>query len=384
MKNELRLLTATAGGRKLNEPNAVSGYKRGVLKLLTMNRDADMDARVAKSHTPDTLSRPTIQDVAQAAGVSTGTVSRVLNNREGVRPQTRSQVLETVKRLDYRPDTAARALSRGQAVRVGLHVAAGRRRFTPFFMLLLEHLMDELQSDGYRLEEIPSRPDGLPERLTDGVILLGAHDDDPRVAHLQAAGVPFVLLGHQEGVRWVAPDDVDGGLQATRHLLRLGHESIVHVSGPMHNQVARDRYRGYLTAFEEAFGTAFGGGLEPLPPLESDFTSLGAYRAVRGAWEGGGRFSAVFAATDEVAVGVVAALEDLGLRVPTDVSVVGFDDLPEVGAGLKGGLTTVRQEVGRVAASAVALLKEGLAGHAIRHETVPVQLVVRGTSSRRW
>ena len=326
---------------------------------------------------PSPSSRPTIQDVAEAAGVSTGTVSRVLNNREGVRPRTRSQVLAAVARLDYRPDTAARTLSLGQATRIGLSVAAGSRRFTPFFMLLLEHLMDELQSGGYRLEEIPSRPDGLLDKLTDGVILLGAHDDDPRVAYLQTAGVPFVLLGHGEGVRWVAPDDVDGGRQATRHLLRLGHETIVHVSGPVHSQAARDRYRGYALAFDEA-------GLEPRPPLGGGFTSLDAYRAVRGAWKGGERFSALFAASDEMAVGAVAALEDLGLRVPADVSVVGFDDLPEVGDNVKGGLTTVRQEVGRVAAAAVALLKEGLAGAPVRHETVPVRLVVRGTSSRRW
>ena len=332
---------------------------------------------MAKSDTPATSPRLTIEDVARAAGFSTGTVSRVLNNREGVRPQTRSQVLETVARLDYRPDTAARALSRGPATRVGLNVAAGRRRFIPFFILLLEHLMDELQSGGYHLEEIPSRPDGLPERVTDGVILLGAHDDDPRVPYLQAAGVPFVLLGHQAGVRWVAPDDVDGGLQATRHLLRLGHEAIIHVSGPLFDQAARDRYRGCVAAFEEA-------GLGPPPLLDGGFTSLGAYRAVRAAWERGERFSAAFAASDEMAVGVVAALEDVGCRVPTDVSVVGFDDLPEIGEGVSGGLTTVRQDVGRMATSAVALLQEGLAGEAVRHERVPVQLVVRGTSSRRW
>ncbi len=106
---------------------------------------------------------------------------------------------------------------------------------------------------------------------------------------------------------------------------------------------------------------------------------LGAYRALRRALDAGRRFSAVFAASDEMAQGAVAALEDAGLGVPRDVSVVGFDDLPEFGEGL----TTVRQDIGKVAETAVTLLKEGLAGKPVRHEVIPVQLVVRGTTARR-
>ena len=317
--------------------------------------------------------RVTIQDVAEAAGVSTGTVSRVLNERPGVHSSTRRRVLATIERLEYRPDHSARALSR-QPLRIGLSVATGSRRLTPFFMLFLEHLIHELQQDGYRLEEIPSRPDGLPAWLTDGLILHGAHDDDPRIAHLQAQGVPFVLIGHASGARWVMPDDVGGGLQATRHLLRLGHERIAHVGGLMAHQAFQDRYQGYCDALAEA-------GLEPDPELllDGEFSTLGAYRAVRRAWEKGVRFSGLFAASDEMALGAVAALEDLGLSVPLDVSVVGFDDLPEIGSDL----TTVRQDIAQLTQVAVALLKEGLRDEAVRHHTVPVQLVVRGTTARK-
>lgn len=317
--------------------------------------------------------RVTIQDVASAAGVSTGTVSRVLNNRQGVKARTRQTVLHVIEQLNYEPDKTARELSFRRTTRVGLHIR-GIRRLAPFYMLFLESLIGNLQADGYRLEEIPSRSDGLPEYLTDGMVLFGAHDDDPRIQHVQAHAVPFVLVGHQKGVRWVAPDDYRGGLEATRHLLRLGHEQILHVTGALRGQGEFDRYRGYSAALEEA-------KLEPKRAylLDGEFTQLGAYRAVRKAVEKGLEFSAIFAASDEMAVGAIAALKDTGLEVPADVSVIGFDDLPEVGVGL----TTICQDINQIAATAVDLLKEGLRGDAIRHEVIPVSLVVRGTTSRR-
>lgn len=315
----------------------------------------------------------TIKDVAREAGVSTGTVSRVLNKRRGVRPETRATVLATVERLAYHPDLAARELSFRQTTRVGLSISKNSRRLTPFFMLFLEYLVEELQTGGYRVEEIPTQSDGLLEHLSDAVVLFGAHDD-PRVPYLQDKDIPFVLIGHQPGVRFIMPDDFNGGLQATNHLLRLGHREIVHMGGPRHAQVAFDRYSGYFAALNAADVHKASGFV-----LDGDFSSLEAYRALRKAHREGLRFSAVFTASDEMALGVLAALEDLGLSVPGDVSVVGFDDLPEIGEGL----TTVRQDIGEVAARAVRLLKEGLRGEPVRHEVVPVKLIVRGTTARK-
>ncbi len=318
--------------------------------------------------------RPTIQDVAKEAGVSTGTVSRVLNNRAGVKAQTRARVQAAIIHLNYQPDLAARELSFRQPTRIGLSIAAGSRRLTPFFTLFLEYLMGELQAEGFRFEEVQSDSQGLPTELTDGMVLFGAHDDDPRIHYLQEHNIPFVLVGHGEGIRWVVPDDYDGGRQAVEHLLRLGHRDIVHLSGLMNNQAFQDRYQGHLAALNNA-------GIKPHPELllDGDFSSLGGYRAVRKALEDGLNFSAVFAASDEMAIGAIAALEDLGLRVPLDISVVGFDDLPEIGETL----TTIRQDIEQITAVAVDLLKEGLSGKPIRHETVPVQLIVRGTTAKR-
>ncbi len=316
--------------------------------------------------------RPTIQDVAQAAGVSTGTVSRVLNGRPGVKAATQAAVLEVVSRLEYHPDTAARQLSGSRAKRIGFHVPASSGRFLPFYTLFTEHLVDGFQGQGYRLEDLPSRSDGLPSRLADGVVLFGVHDDDPRIPFLEAQGVPFVLEGHADGQRWVRADDYGGARQATEHLVRLGHTEILHLSGDPSGQAAFDRLRGYQNVLAKA-------GLVEPDPLDGGFTVLGGYRALRRALSAGVQFSAVFAASDEMACGAIAALEDEGLGVPRDVSVVGFDDLPEFGHGL----TTVRQDVKRIARTAVTLLQEGLSGEPVRHVVVPVQLIVRGSTARR-
>jgi len=257
---------------------------------------------------------------------------------------------------------------------VGLLLAPGVRRYTPYFALLLEALSEALAKEGLRVREVATDPAGLPLEEAMGYILLGAHDHDPRVEHLQKGGKPFVLIGAHPGVFAVAPDDVDGGYQATRHLLELGHEAVAHLTGHLHHQAGRERLMGYRRALEEK-GVPF----RPELVLDGNFDPLAAYRAVRRAWEGGLRFTALFAASDEMALGAKAALEDLGLRVPWDVSLVGYDDLPEVGQEL----TTVHQDIPTIAQEATLLLKKALAGETPVAKRVPVHLVVRGTTAKR-
>jgi len=173
--------------------------------------------------------KPTIDDVARVAEVSIGTVSRVINERPGVKESTRERVLEVMKQLGYAPDLAARQLSLGKPIHIGLSVPSHNRRLIPFFLLFWEALTKPLEPS-YRLEEIPSGADGLPEELCEGMILFGAHDDDPRIHYLKEKQIPVVLLGRSHEVNAICPDDYSGGRQATEHLLRLGHEHIVHVS----------------------------------------------------------------------------------------------------------------------------------------------------------
>ncbi|MFW5729507.1 MAG: LacI family DNA-binding transcriptional regulator [Spirochaetota bacterium] len=317
--------------------------------------------------------RATIKDVAERAGVSTGTVSRVLNRHSAVRPTTRQRVLSVMQELNYEPDLVARELSRGSGPIIGLSVGAGSRRLIPFFMLFLEHLAEATQEQGFRFEEIPTDANGLPRYTTDALVLFGAHEDDTRVPYLQEKQTPFVLVGHREGVRWIAPDDIDGGYQAGRHLARLGHRRILHLSGFMPGQAAADRLTGFRRALDEA-----GVVLRSDHILDGRFTALDAYRCTLRYYRNGGDATAVFAASDEMAVGAMAALEDLGLQVPGQVSVVGFDDLPEFGENI----TTIRQDIALLAGTSVELVKEAMAGKPVRHELIPVHLVARNTSAR--
>ncbi len=317
--------------------------------------------------------RVTIHDVAQAANVSIGTVSRALNGRGGVHPETRRRVLATATELAYDPDRAARELSNRRSVAVALSVAHGYPRLTPFFVLFLQRFSDHLADSGLRVQDVPTGSDGLPERDADAFVLLGAHPDDPRIAHAERLGRPFVLVGHHPGVRCVAPDDEAGGRLAAEHLLRLGHESLLHVSAMPHSQAYADRARGFDEAVRAALQRS------SALAVADDGTPLSGYRALRAHLEAGSCPTGIFAASDELASGCMTAAADLGVRVPSDVSIVGFDDLPEVGTRL----TTIRQDIDALARETVTLLREALQGERIRSLRLPVSLVSRGTTAER-
>ncbi|WP_264775720.1 LacI family DNA-binding transcriptional regulator [Deinococcus aetherius] len=316
------------------------------------------------------LVRPTINDIARACGVSKGTVSRVLNGHATVAAPTRERVQETMRRMGYAPDPVARHLSWRTGQTLGLSLAAQDLTFSPYHVLLRRALEGHTAPLGVQLVDLRDDLGGVA-RLPSAVLVLHAQgDDDPRLRLLRGRGVPAVLVGHQPGSFWVAPDDEGGGYLATTQLLRAGHRRLAYLGrGP--SQVAQDRERGCLRAAREA-------GAEVIP-IEADFTVLSGYRALRRAWEGGARFTACFAQSDESAVGAVAALEDLGLRVPGDVSVVGFDGLPEL--PLPVPLTTVAQDIPRLARTALSLMQEATSGQPPRGEFIPVQLIPGATVS---
>jgi len=336
-------------------------------------RSPAQEGAAARTEASPARGRATIRDVAAAAGVSIGTVSRALNARSGVHAATRQRVMDAATALAYDPDRAARELSNRRAVSVGLSMAHGYRRLTPFFALFLERLSAHLAMSGLRVDDLPTGGDGLPVGDADAFVLLGAHPDDPRIGHLLAAGRPFVLVGRHPGVRGVAADDEAGGRLAAEHLLRLGHHDVVLLTGQPHAQAMADRARGFTTALAD------GGMAAPTRLVADDGSPLGAYRVLRAHLESGARPTAVFAATDEMATGCIAAAGDLGLQVPADVSVIGFDDLPEIG----DGLTTVRQDFEALARETVALLHEALHGDEPRSVRLPVTLISRGTTAER-
>lgn len=328
---------------------------------------------------PDTPNRRvTIQDVAHATGVSIGTVSRALNNRAGVHPNTRRNVLEAAATLGFEADRAARELSVRRPISVGLTVAHGYRRLTPFFVLFSERLHAHLGRSGLRLDDILSGPDGLPVRDAGAFVLLGAHPDDPRLVHLQKLGRPFVLVGHHEGVRCITSDDEQGGRLAAEHLLRLGHHEFLHLRSDPHGQASADRAHGFHTALAAASNRA------AHTLISDDSSALSAYRALRRHFEtlrhhAAPLPTAIFAGSDELACGCLAAASDLGLRVPFDLSLIGFDDLPEIGEGL----TTIHQDFDALAQGTLTLLHEAIDAQPVRSIRLSVTLQSRGTTAER-
>ena len=324
----------------------------------------------------------TIRNVADQAGVSISTVSRVLNDRAGVGERTRRAVQKTIEELNFQPDLAARELVSRRAVTVGWSDARDARRLHFFATLMREHLFAKLYREGYRVEDVPTGDDGLPSYLTDVMILVTPHPADPRFTYLSQKNVPFVVSGVTPQQRSAGPDDYDGGKQVAQHLLQLGHQNISVLAGKrsanenfltpsMVSGYMNKRVRGFLDTLERA-GVKTG----EVQVLHCDYSSLGAFLTLRHALEAGLRVTAVFALSDEMALGAVAALNDKGLSVPEDVSVVGFDDMPEIGSNL----TTVRQDIPLFAATLADLAGEAVALERPRQVTLPVQLVVRGTT----
>ncbi|WP_425145686.1 LacI family DNA-binding transcriptional regulator [Deinococcus sp.] len=309
------------------------------------------------------MTRPTINDIARAAGVSKGTVSRVLNGHSTVAQRTRAQVQHVMNELGYTPDPAARHLSWRTGQTLGLSTLSGDPLLSPYQVLLRRSLEQYTAPAGVQLLDLHGDLSELAH-YPSAVLLLHIRPLDQRLERLERLGIPVVMIGHHPVHRWAAPDDHGGALLATRQLTQAGHRELLFLGSGI-SQVARDREAGFLAAAAEA-----GARVCTLP---GGFTVLDGYRTVRRAWEGGLRFSGCFAASDEQAVGVIAALQDLGLQVPQDVSVVGFDGLPELPLPIR--LTTVAQDIPRIAAAALELVQEGLDAQAVRSIKVPVHLL---------
>lgn len=326
----------------------VSGYNNGEVRV---------NATI-ETMTP----RPTIDDIARAAGVSTGTVSRVINGKHTVAERTRAHVQDVMTQLGYTPDPAARHLSWRRGQTLGLSLDRDDPVLHPYHVLFRRALESQTAALGVRLEDLRADLRRMT-RLPSAVLVMHAAEHDPRLDYLRRHDVPAVLIGHEIGSFWVAPDDVGGARLATEQLTRAGHRRLAYL-GRGTSQVAQDREYGFQdTARASGAQTQF---------IPGDFTVLGGYRAVRRAWESGMRFTGLFAQSDESAAGAIAALEDLGVRVPQDVSVVGFDGLPELPVPVQ--LTTVAQDIPRIASTALILMQEAVAGKPARGEFIPVQL----------
>ena len=324
----------------------------------------------------------TIRKVAEEAGVSVATASRVLNRKPGVDPEKRARVLAVMERLNYRPSRTARELSLGRAQRIGFNFGYGNP-LGRHYALVRDLLYRELFGRGFQLEVIETDTRGLPARLMDAFILGSLLDEDPRIAYLKDKGVPFVTLGPADGCFWALSDEYAGGLLAGEHLVKLGHSDILFVTGGVRRRglpgahlmtyASHERQRGFTDALAAAGLT-----LPASHVVNGQFTELGGYLAVRDALRAGLDFSAIFALSDEMAIGALVALEEAGLDVPRDISVIGFDDMP----GYGDHLTTIRQDREGLAHAVAELLAEAIEGGKPHGHFIPVELIVRITTAR--
>lgn len=310
-------------------------------------------------------SRVNIRHVAHEAGVSPQTVSRVLNNRPDVASETRQRVQQVIAQLGYRPSALARGLSSQRTRTLGL-ITADFSDY--FFTQVISGAEAEARQYGYRfmLGSTERNPQDEPEYIrlltehhVDGILFArpSTEPDNRHLLDLLRDGVPVVTTAyHIPGVALMVidVDNVDGGEQATGCLLGYGHRRIAMIGGPASWKSANDRTQGYMRALAAA-GIPF----DPALLAEGDWSFQSGYRAAQALLARGQSFSALFAHNDQMAVGALRALREAGRRVPEDVSVVGYDDIP-LAEYCDPPLTTLRQPMREVGALATRLLIQNI------------------------
>jgi DNA-binding LacI/PurR family transcriptional regulator len=322
-------------------------------------------------------------DVARLAGVSQQTVSRVVNQRGYVGGMTRERVQEAMRELDYRPNPAAQALVTGRSKTLGV-ISIDSVAFGP--VSVLRGLERAAHERGYfvSVSRIGSLDRGsvlqalehLQRQSVEGILLNAAQDAITHELDRRRIDVPVVAVEDtlDVSVPVVALDQVAGAAAATRLLLELGHRNVSHVAGPGDWLPARRRAEGWRTALEAA-------GIAPPDPLPGDWSvRSGHVLGHRLARDRG--VTAVFAANDEMALGVMRAMFEAGRAVPREVSVVGFDDVP-FARYLTPPLSTVRQDFEEIGRRSVHMLLDAIdgAGDAVMRATITPELIMRESSA---
>jgi LacI family transcriptional regulator len=314
-----------------------------------------------------------------------------------VNGQTRERVLKVMKRLNFHPNVAARGLAAGRTHIIGLVIPqAVATLFTdPYFPILMQGVSSACNAHDWFVMLWLAEPEQerrmigkiLHSGLIDGVIVASALMDDAVLNAMLESQMPFVLVGRHptdSRVNYVDVDNLNSTKEMVGYLMRMGYRRIATITGPRNMIAGHDRFEGYLEALRQR-------GCVPDPNLivEGDFTDAGGHTAMQRLLnqanrDGGHAFDAVFVASDAMAVGALRALRDAGKRVPEDIAVAGYDDIP-FAANTDPPLTTVRQSIYRTGAMAAEMLFD-IVEHpnsSPRRVILPTELVIRATTGSR-
>ncbi len=306
----------------------------------------------------------TLEDIAKRAGVSRSTVSRVVNDQPNVKKVVRERVKQVIAETGYEPHAAARSLAARRTNVIGLVIpSAVHTLFTdPYFPRLTEGIAQASNDADFTLSlflfDSPEDERRMYPRITrkgllDGVLVQATHIDDEIFTWLGEGNIPYVVVGRPSKTAEMSYVDVDnlyGAYQAVSHLIRLGHRHIGTVTGPLDTEAGKDRLAGFRNALSDR-----GLLIDEELIAEGDFTEIGGYQATMRLIPE--QPSALFVASDMMALGALRALREEGISVPEDVALVGFDDLPPA-ALADPQLTTVRQPIKRLGVKAVEILTD--------------------------
>ncbi|MCC6614236.1 MAG: LacI family DNA-binding transcriptional regulator [Anaerolineae bacterium] len=336
------------------------------------------------------MKKMTIANIAELVGVSKATVSRVLNGYPHVRPEVRERVQRMIEETGFQPNNVARLLASDRSNMIGLIIPTGPHEvFTdPYFPVLTQGISQVAnQNDqtlalflvGSEQEVLDTIHKVIATGLLDGLIVTADIRDHLFIPQLSECGLPFVMIGRPtdpDGINFIDVDNLGGAFMATEHLIKLGYHRIGTVTAE-ENAPSLDRFEGYQQALKQY-------DLPFYPELAAigDYSLQSGYDAAMKLIPH--RPEAIFVASDTMALGTLRALKEAGLRVPEDVGVVGFDDLPPA-VQADPQLTTIRQPIKRIGQMAVETLIENIADpdRPLRQVYLPNELIVRASCGAR-
>jgi DNA-binding LacI/PurR family transcriptional regulator len=322
-------------------------------------------------------------DVAKLAGVSLQTVSRVINDSPHVRAETRERVQDAMRKLEYRPNPVARALVTGRSRTLGV-VSFDTTLYGPASTLFgieraaheADYFVSIVSLRSLTSAAVVSAVERLRDQGVDGILVVAPQESATQALLHLPEDVPVVAAeaGPDDSVPLVAVDQVEGARLATQHLLELGHKTVWHISGPSDWLEAEDRVNGWRQTLDAA-------GASAPPVLVGDWSARAGHELGREIVERDD-VTAVFVANDQMALGLLRTLHEAGRRIPGDISVVGFDDIPEA-AYFTPPLTTVRQNFNEMGRRSLLLLLDQIESgvRVPTRETVPPELIVRASTA---